>query len=342
MYKTILVTGSAGFIGFHLCKKLLENDFKVIGIDNLNKYYDINLKKSRLKILYEKFSKKENDWVFIEADLINKHLLLKIFKDYQPEIVVNLAAQAGVRYSIENPNAYINANIVGFSNLLECCKIIDIKNLLYASSSSVYGGNKKVPFSEIDPVNHPISLYAATKKSNELMAHVYCDLYNFSATGMRFFTAYGPWGRPDMAPMLFTKAILSNKPIKIFNQGNMSRSFTYIDDIIEIIYRLIKKPAESDKEFNKGDPNPSTSWNKHRIFNIGNEESTNLLDFINALELALGKKAIRKFENMQTGDVQHTSSDSQLIKNWVGISPKTSIKDGIKIFTNWYREFYKY
>ena len=342
MKQYILVTGAAGFIGFYLCKKLLENGYNVIGIDNLNKYYDIALKEKRLEILNKNFSTNINNWIFIKAGLEQKDFLLKIFKEYNPKIVINLAAQAGVRYSLTNPDAYIRSNIVGFSNLLECCRINNVQNLLYASSSSVYGGNTNIPFSEADPVNHPVSLYAATKRSNELMAHVYSNLYNLPATGMRFFTVYGALGRPDMAPMIFTKAILSRTPLKIFNHGDMSRSFTYIEDIIEIIYKLIKHPALPDKNFDRDYPNPATSWNSHRIFNIGNEESINLIDFIEALESEIGMKAIKIFRDMQSGDVQHTSSNSSLIKDWVGIVPKTSLKDGIKKFVNWYKEFYNF
>ena len=241
MSKNILVTGAAGFLGFHLCKKLLENKIKVIGIDNINDYYDINLKKKRLEILH-KTAKNKNNWEFIKTDLINKDEMLEIFESYKPEKVVNLAAQAGVRYSLENPNAYINSNIVGFSNILESCKVSKVSHLLYASSSSVYGGNTKIPYSENDAVNHPVSIYAATKRSNELMAHAYSHLHNISATGMRFFTVYGPWGRPDMAPMIFSKAIIQKKPIKIFNKGDMSRSFSYVDDVVDIIIKLIEKP----------------------------------------------------------------------------------------------------
>ena len=342
MKNYILVTGAAGFIGFYLCKKLLENGFNVIGIDNLNEYYDIALKEKRLEILNENFSKNKYNWIFIKADLAQKDFLSKIFEEYDPKIVINLAAQAGVRYSLTNPEAYITSNIVGFSNLLECCRKNNVQNLLYASSSSVYGGNTNIPFSEVDPVNHPVSLYAATKRSNELMAHAYSHLYNLPATGMRFFTVYGSLGRPDMAPMIFTKAILSRTPIKIFNHGNMSRSFTYIHDTIEIIYKLIKHPALPDKNFDRAYPNPATSWNSHRIFNIGNEESINLIDFIEALESAIGIKAIKSFQDMQPGDVQHTSSNSSLIKDWIGIVPKTSLKNGIKTFVDWYREFYNF
>ena len=282
--KKILVTGAAGFIGFHLCKNLIKNNFDLIGIDNLNSYYDINLKKNRLNNLEKIKERSKGKWKFIKCDLKDKLNLNNIFSIHQPNIVINLAAQAGVRYSIDNPNEYIDSNIVGFINLLECCRNFKINNLLYASSSSVYGGNTKVPFSEIDNVDHPVSLYAATKKSNELMAHTYSHLFNLPAIGLRFFTVYGPWGRPDMSPMIFTDAIIQKKPLKIFNNGNMYRDFTYIDDVIEVITRLIDKPATSDENFNFESPQPDLSWAPHRIFNIGNSQSIFLMDFIKYLE----------------------------------------------------------
>ncbi len=341
MSNFIIVTGAAGFIGFHLCKRLLENGHNVIGIDNINEYYDINLKEKRLDILSE-IPLKNNIWKFLKIDLANKNELSKAFEKYNPKTVVNLAAQAGVRYSLVNPSAYIYSNIVGFSNILEACKIFEVKNLLYASSSSVYGGNTKVPFSESDAVNHPVSLYAATKLSNELMAHSYSHLYGLSCTGLRFFTVYGPWGRPDMAPMIFTKAILSNEPIKIFNNGDMSRSFTYIDDVIEMTCKLINKPATPDYKFNRNNPNPSTSWNCHRIFNLGNERSIKLLDFIKLLEDELEIESIKQFEEMQPGDVQNTSSNSSSLNEWIGLTEYTSLKNGVKYFIDWYKDFYKY
>ena len=340
MVKTIIVTGSAGFIGFHLCKSLLESGIYVVGIDNLNDYYDIKLKEKRLKILNSS-SLKNNNWQFYKADLTDKEKLLEIFEEYNPETIINLAAQAGVRYSLENPDAYIQSNVVGFSNILESCKSLGVKNLIYASSSSVYGGNTKIPFSENDSVNHPVSLYAATKRSNELMAHTYSHLYRIPSTGLRFFTVYGPWGRPDMAPMIFADAILNNKPIEIFNYGNMSRSFTFIDDVIESIIALIKKPATSDKFFNSENPNSSTSWAPHRIFNIGNNKSLKLLDFIDCLEKELGLKAIKNFQSMQKGDVINTLSDNKNLEEWIGNYPKTSLNKGIKKFINWYKDYYK-
>ncbi len=340
MIKNILVTGSAGFIGFHLCNKLIENGINVIGIDNINDYYDTRLKNERIKILNKTSSKKHN-WKFFKLDLLNKDLLLQIFQEYKPEIVINLAAQAGVRYSLTNPDAYINSNIIGFFNILECCKINNVESLLYASSSSVYGGNTKIPYSENDSVNHPVSLYAATKRSNELMAHSYSHLYNISCTGIRFFTVYGPFGRPDMAPMIFTDAIINKKTLKIFNNGNMSRSFTFIDDVINILIKLIQNPAETDPFFDTQKPNPSTSWCPHRILNIGNNISVGLLDFVKALEKELGMEAIKDFDSLQKGDVISTVSDNTIINKWIGTYPKTSLSIGIKKFVNWYINYYK-
>ena len=340
MKKNILVSGSAGFIGFHLCKKLLENNHNIIGIDNLNDYYDVNLKEKRLDIL-KQLSLKKNNWTFIKVDLENKQSLLNIFKKYQPEVVVNLAAQAGVRYSIENPSAYISSNIVGFLNILEACKLLEVKSLLYASSSSVYGGNTKIPFSENDSVNHPVSIYAATKISNELMAHSYSHLYNIPCTGLRFFTVYGPWGRPDMAPMIFADAIINKKPLKIFNYGKMSRSFTFIDDVIIVLTKLIHKPSIPDKLFDTENPNLSSSWCPHRILNIGNDNSIELMEFIKTLEEELGIKALKIFESMKKGDVINTLSDNTILKEWIGIYPTTSIKNGVKIFLNWYKDYYE-
>ena len=337
MNKIILVTGSAGFIGFHLCRKLIKTGIKVIGIDNLNDYYDVELKRKRLEILFENSNK---NWQYIKTDLTNKDQLINIFEEYKPETVINLAAQAGVRYSIKNPRAYINSNIVGFQNILDCCKLSGVKHLLYASSSSVYGGNINIPYSEIDSVDHPVSIYAATKRSNELFAHTYSHIYDLPITGMRFFTVYGPWGRPDMAPMIFAKSIYLKKPIKIFNHGEMSRSFTYIDDVIESIQRLIQKPANSDDTFDKHKPNPATSWCPHRIFNIGNNKSVGLEEFISLLEKEIGIKAIKEYKDMQVGDVKRTLADNRMLKKWIGDLPNTPLEVGIKKFVFWYRDFY--
>ena len=334
----ILVTGAAGFIGYHVSKKLIENKINVIGLDNLNSYYDVNLKKSRIreisKNIYFKY------WNFIKGDLTNLNFLRSIFIRYKPGIVINLAAQAGVRYSLKNPQAYIDSNIIGFQNLLTCCSEINVKHLIYASSSSVYGGNIKIPFQEEDSVDHPISLYASTKKSNELMAHTYSHLYNIPTTGLRLFTVYGEWGRPDMAPMIFTKAILNKKPIKIFNKGNMFRDFTYIDDVVEIILKLIKKSPKSNISYDKSRPNPFSSWAPYSIYNVGSSCPINLLDFINILEKKLGLKAIKQFEDMQPGDVMKTYADISKIREFTGLSPKTSIEKGIDKFIKWYLSFY--
>ena len=340
MNKNILVTGAAGFIGFHLCKKLIAHGIKIIGIDNINDYYDIELKKKRLEILSQTSSK--NNWQFNQTDLLDKDQLLQLFQDHKPETVINLAAQAGVRYSIENPRAYINANILGFQNILDCCKEIRVKHLLYASSSSVYGGNINSSFSELNSVDHPVSIYAATKRANELFAHTYSHLYNIPSTGMRFFTVYGPWGRPDMAPMIFAKSIFSRKPIKVFNFGKMSRSFTYIDDVIDSIERLIQKPATIDKEFDKKKPRPDSSWCPHRIFNIGNNESIKLEEFIHLLEKEIGKNAIKEYEDIKPGDVVDTKADNSNLKEWIGEYPKTPLDQGINKFITWYKNFYNY
>ena len=339
MNKHILITGAAGFIGFHLCKKLIKNGNKIIGLDNINDYYDIELKKKRLEILSQTSSK--NNWQFLKTDLLDKDQLLQIFQDYKPETVINLAAQAGVRYSIENPRAYINSNIIGFQNILDCCKSNKIKHLLYASSSSVYGGNINTPFSELNSVDHPVSIYAATKRANELFAHTYSHLYNIPSTGMRFFTVYGPWGRPDMAPMIFANSIFLRKPIKVFNFGKMSRSFTYIDDVIDSIERLIQKPASIDKKFDKQNPRPDSSWCPHRIFNIGNNESIKLEEFIYLLEREIGKNAIKEYEEIKPGDVKETKADNSILKEWIGTYPKTPLNIGIQKFIDWYSEYYK-
>ncbi len=337
----ILITGAAGFIGFHLSKRLLENNISVIGVDNLNDYYDINLKKSRKKVL-DKVSKKFNsDFYFYQNSIEISKDIEDIFQKHQPKIVVNLAAQAGVRYSITNPDIYIKSNLIGFSNILECCRKYNVKNLLYASSSSVYGGNENLPFNERQAVNHPVSLYAATKKANEIMAHSYSSLYSIPATGLRFFTVYGPWGRPDMALFLFTKSIIEGKAIKIFNNGNMTRDFTFIDDIIESLMLLIKKPAEIDYEFDPMNPDPATSWSPHRIFNIGNSKPTPLMSYIEEIERVLGKKAIKEFKEMQKGDVKNTSADTKLLNEWIGFKPNTPISYGIAKFVNWYLDYYK-
>tara|TARA_B100000579_G_C22761694_1_gene819282 strand:+ start:72 stop:1088 length:1017 start_codon:yes stop_codon:yes gene_type:complete len=336
---TILVTGSSGFIGFHLSKKLILSGEKVIGIDNMNTYYDKKLKENRLNELIK--ISDENNFKFINASLEENSIIENIFKEYKPKKVVNLAAQAGVRYSIENPSAYIQSNIVGFNNILEQCRYNEVEHLIYASSSSVYGGNKEMPFSEIHNVDHPVSLYAASKKSNELMAHTYSHLYDLPTTGLRFFTVYGPWGRPDMALFLFTEAIINDRPIKVFNKGNMIRDFTFIDDIIEGIYRVIFKTATKDSNFSKSNPNSSSSWAPYRIFNIGNSNPVSLKKYIETIEKNLGKKAIKELLPMQPGDVEATSADTKLLEDWIGFKPNTSIDDGINKFVNWFKVYYK-
>ena len=337
---TILVTGAAGFIGFHITKRLLREGFEVVGMDNLSPYYDLRLKKARLQEL-EDFSKKQSvKFFFFKDDLENKNFLTELFRKYKFNKVVNLAAQAGVRYSIENTSSYINSNIVGFANLLEVCRRNDIENLIYASSSSVYGGNKRLPFSEEHNVDHPVSLYAASKKANELMAHSYSHLYGIPTTGLRFFTVYGPWGRPDMALFLFTKSILKGEPIQIFNKGEMIRDFTFIDDITESLFRVINKEASSDSNFDYLQPSPSSSWAPYKIFNIGNSNPINLMDFISTIEEIIGRKAKKEFLDMQPGDVASTSADTELLENWIGFKPRTSVKEGIKKFIDWYTDFY--
>ncbi|MCG1011514.1 NAD-dependent epimerase [Tepidanaerobacter sp. GT38] len=333
--KVYLVTGAAGFIGFHLSKRLLNEGCKVVGLDNLNEYYDVNLKKARLNIL-----KQEENFQFVYANLEDKEAIDSTFKDYRIDIVVNLAAQAGVRYSLKDPYTYINSNIYGFMNILEACRHNNVEHLVYASSSSVYGSNEKMPFSTSDNVDHPVSLYAATKKSNELMAHVYSHLYNIPTTGLRFFTVYGPWGRPDMALFIFTKAILNNEPIKVFNYGKMERDFTYIDDIIEGVIRVISNPPKPNKNYDKLNPNPSTSYAPYKIYNIGNNKPVQLMEFIETLEKHLGKKAQKEYLPLQAGDVPKTYADVDDLIRDVGFKPDTNIDEGIGKFVEWYKEYY--
>ena len=335
---SILVTGAAGFIGFHLCKRLLEEGIEIVGIDNLNSYYDVELKNSRLQEL-SKVSNK--NFHFYKINIEDKNEIDKIFNVWDFDTVLHLAAQAGVRYSIENPHSYINSNLVGFGNILENCRRSKIKNFIYASSSSVYGGNKDLPFREDQNVDHPVSLYAATKKANELMAHTYSHLYGIPTTGLRFFTVYGPWGRPDMALFLFTKAILENSPIKVFNHGKMIRDFTYIDDVVESLTRLTNKPATSEKNLSAINQSPSKSWAPYRIFNIGNSNPTPLMEFIKAIENKLGIEAKKEFIQMQPGDVPITSSDTSSLEDWIGYRPSTSVNDGVSKFIEWYKSFYR-
>jgi len=339
--KNILVTGAAGFIGAALSVRLLKKGENVIGIDDLNSYYDPTLKNSRLKEIQLVSSSSSGTWSFHKSSLEDQFSLEKIFSTYSPDVVVNLAAQAGVRYSIENPSSYIKSNLVGFSNLLELCRQHKVANLVYASSSSVYGGNKKLPFCEFQSVDHPVSLYASTKKANELMAHSYSHLYGIPCTGLRFFTVYGPWGRPDMAPMIFAKSILSGKPINVFNFGKMKRDFTYIDDVVEGVYRCCYKPAYVDKDFDALMPNPASSFAPSRIFNIGNSHPTPLLKFIETLEDELGHKAIKNLLPIQPGDVESTAANTDLLEKWIDFKPFTSIETGISKFAKWYIDYYK-
>jgi len=330
-----LITGAAGFIGFHLSKRVLGQGDSVIGIDNLNEYYDVNLKKARLNEL-----KEDPEFTFHKLDLVDRKGIEKLFTENKFDYVVNLAAQAGVRYSLTNPRAYIDSNVVGFLNILEGCRNSDIKHLVFASSSSVYGANTMMPFSVHQNVDHPVSLYAATKKSNELMAHSYSSLYKLPCTGLRFFTVYGPMGRPDMAPFLFTKAILENRPIDIFNKGKMKRDFTYIDDIVEGVVRVTVNVPAPDTDWDSDKPDSATSYAPYRIYNIGNNNPIELMKFIEVLEDCLGKKAEKNFLPMQPGDVHETCADVDDLIN-IGFKPSTPIEKGIKKFVEWYLDYYE-
>mgnify|MGYP001161025780 FL=1 len=338
MPRTFLVTGAAGFIGAALSQRLLQRGDRVVGLDNLNDYYDPSLKQARLRQI--EAVAPAGAWHFERMALEDAPALMALFAEERPQVVVNLAAQAGVRYSLENPAAYIQSNLVGFGNVLEGCRHHGVENLLYASSSSVYGGNRNLPFHERQPVNHPVSLYAASKKANELMAHTYSHLYGLPATGLRFFTVYGPWGRPDMAPMLFVRAILAGEPIKVFNHGKMQRDFTYIDDIVEGVMRCCDKPATSNPDFDPLNPDPSTAAAPHRVFNIGNSQPVELMRFIEVIEQALAKKAIKQFLPIQPGDVVSTASDTNALKRWVGFNPSTPLSFGVEKFVRWYADFY--
>ena len=338
MSRTVVVTGAAGFIGAALTQRLLQQGDRVVGLDNLNSYYDPSLKQARLDQIQAMAP--EQSWRFESMALEEGEALMALFAEESPHVVVNLAAQAGVRYSLENPAAYIQSNLVGFGHVLEGCRHHGVRHLVYASSSSVYGGNRNLPFHERQPVNHPVSLYAASKKANELMAHTYSHLYGLPATGLRFFTVYGPWGRPDMAPMLFARAILAGEPIKVFNHGRMQRDFTYIDDIVEGVLRCCDKPATADPLFDPLNPDPATAAAPHRVFNIGNSQPTPLLRFIEVMEQALGREAIRNFQPMQPGDVVATAADTRALEDWVGFRPSTSIEVGVERFARWYRNFY--
>ena len=334
--RKILVTGAAGFIGFHLSRRLLKEGDTVVGLDNLNDYYDVSLKQARLKLLQE-----NEGFRFIRANLADRNELDSLFAKNGFEIVVNLAAQAGVRYSLKNPYAYLDSNLTGFLNILEGCRHHPAKHLVFASSSSVYGGNTRMPFSTRDNVDHPLSLYAATKKSNELMAHAYASLHRIPCTGLRFFTVYGPWGRPDMALFLFTRAILENRPIDVFNHGKMKRDFTYIDDIVEGVVRVLDRIPEPDPAWRGDSPDPSSSFAPYRLYNIGNNRPVDLMEYITTLEDQLGRKAVRNLLPMQAGDVPATCADVDDLTADVGFRPATPITEGIRRFVAWYREYYR-
>jgi UDP-glucuronate 4-epimerase len=333
---TILVTGAAGFIGFHLCQRLLDRGETVTGLDNLNAYYDPALKQARLERLQDR-----EGFRFVRRDLGDGEAMAALFADHRPQRVVHLAAQAGVRHSIENPGVYLQSNLVGFGHVLEGCRHGGVTHLVYASSSSVYGGNTRLPFGEEQGVDHPVSLYAASKKANELMAHTYSHLYGMPATGLRFFTVYGPWGRPDMALFRFTRAILAGEPIDLYNEGRMVRDFTYIDDIVEGVVRVLDRPATPDPDFDARRPHPGRSWAPHRLFNIGNATPTPLLTYLEALEHALGRTARRRLLPLQPGDVPATAADTSALEAWTGFRPATPVGEGVARFVAWYRDYYQ-
>ncbi|WP_370685388.1 NAD-dependent epimerase [Klebsiella quasipneumoniae] len=331
-----LVTGAAGFIGFHVSKRLLNDGHQVVGIDNINDYYDVKLKESRLEQL------ESPSFTFYKLDLADRDGMAKLFETEQFERVIHLAAQAGVRYSLENPYAYADSNLTGYLNILEGCRHNKVQHLLYASSSSVYGLNRKMPFSTDDSVDHPVSLYAATKKANELMAHTYSHLYSILTTGLRFFTVYGPWGRPDMALFKFTKAMLEGKSIDVYNYGKMKRDFTYIDDIVEAIVRIQDVIPQPDPEWTVEEGSPATSSAPYRVYNIGNSSPVELMDYINALEQALGLEAKKNMMPIQPGDVLNTSAETQALYKTIGFKPETPVQQGVKNFVDWYKEYYQY
>jgi len=334
-FGTILVTGAAGFIGFHAARRLLEDGCRVMGLDNLNPYYDVRLKEDRLKLLggFPRFE-------FIRADVADRNFMTKLFEDSMPKRVIHLAAQAGVRYSLENPRAYVDSNISGFLNILEGCRLANTEHLVFASSSSVYGANTRMPFSEHHAVDHPVSLYAASKKADELMAHAYSHLYRLPCTGIRFFTVYGPWGRPDMALFLFTKAILEDRPIDVYNYGRMQRDFTYIDDVVEGMIRILERIPRPNPEWNGDTPDPASSRAPYRLYNLGNSAPAELLRFIEAIEKVLGRKARKNHLPLQAGDVPATCADVSLLERETGFRPRVSIEEGISRFVEWFREYY--
>ena len=330
----VLVTGAAGFIGMHVCERLLARGDEVVGVDNLNDYYDVALKEARLARLAS-----SSGFKLARLDIADRDGIAALFSAERPQRVINLAAQAGVRYSLQNPHAYVDSNVVGFVNILEGCRHASVEHFVYASSSSIYGGNERMPFSEHDNVDHPVSLYAATKKSNELMAHTYSHLFGLPTTGLRFFTVYGPWGRPDMALFLFCKAILEGRPIDVFNHGRMRRDFTYIDDIAEGVIRVLDRPPQANPDFDKQTPDPATSWAPYRVFNIGNHQPVELMAYIEALEQALGKSATKNFLPLQDGDVPATHADTSELERVTGFSPATTVVDGVRNFVDWYRSY---
>jgi UDP-glucuronate 4-epimerase len=331
----ILVTGCAGFIGMHVCERLLARGDEVVGVDNLNDYYDVCLKEARLARLTT-----SDNFRFARLDIADRPATAELFEEHRPQRVVNLAAQAGVRYSLQNPHAYVDSNVVGFLNILEGCRHAGVEHLVYASSSSVYGGNTRMPFSEHDNVDHPVSLYAATKKANELMAHTYSHLFGLPTTGLRFFTVYGPWGRPDMALFLFTKAILEDRPIDVYNHGQMRRDFTFIDDIVEGIIRVLDRAPQQTENFPTGAPDPATSWAPYRVYNIGNHQPVELMTYIETLERTLGKIARKNLLPMQDGDVPASHADTAELQALTGFAPATSVDAGIRRFVDWYCGYY--
>jgi len=333
----ILVTGAAGFIGYHVARALAQRGDSVVGLDNLNDYYDPGLKTARLARLHEEAPERVR---FVQGDLCDRSLLESLFSEQRFEGVVHLAAQAGVRYSLQNPDAYLQSNLSGFLGILECCRHHPVAHLVYASSSSVYGMNRRMPFAVSDTVDHPVSLYAATKKANELMAHTYSHLYDIPTTGLRFFTVYGPWGRPDMAYFLFTRAILAGEPITVFNEGRMQRDFTYIDDIVEGVLRVLDRPATADPAWSAQTPDPASSTAPYRLFNIGNHQPVSLLTFIEILEGLLGREANKVFAPMQSGDVEATYADIDALSAWAGYVPSTGLETGLAHFVDWYRDYY--
>ncbi|MDO6643665.1 MULTISPECIES: NAD-dependent epimerase [Acinetobacter] len=337
----VLVTGAAGFIGFNVAKKLLERGDDVVGFDNMNDYYDPTLKQARLAVLKDTAAQTQQTFTFIHANLADKAIVDQCFQDHQFDRVIHLAAQAGVRYSLENPLSYVESNLIGFTNIIEACRYAKTPHLTYASTSSVYGANTTMPFSEKHGVNHPVQFYAATKRANELMAHSYSHLFNLPTTGLRFFTVYGPWGRPDMALFKFTKNIIENKSIPVFNHGNHTRDFTFISDIVEGVIRSSDQIAQPDPNWDSKNPDPSTSYAPFRIFNIGNNNPVKLIEYIHAIEKALGKEAILELLPLQPGDVPDTFADSSALEQMVGYKPSVSVDDGVKQFVDWYRDFYQ-